>query len=473
MTLRKRWRRRWRGPGGTAEVLTLAYPLILSQMSFTLQTFIDRLFLTWHSAEAIAGATGALFVVWTLIAVCTGTGEYVTTFVAQYLGAGRPHRVGPVVWQGIYFAFLSGAAIAALSVFVPSLFHLAGHDPLLQEYEVTYARLLMWGAFPLVLMPTLASFFAGRGETRTVLAVNLVVLAANAILDYLWIFGRGGFAPGGVAGAASATVVAHGLGALLFMALVLRPAFRSRFATLAGWRFQGSLFRRLLRFGVPAGLQYGIELLAFALFTLIIGRLGTVPLAATGIALNLNMIVFMPMVGLGLGVSAIVGRYMGRRRAGLAERATWSAFQVSLGYMGACAALYLLAPGWLLAPFAAGAEPSSFEQVEDLCVVLLRYVALYSVFDMMNVIFAAGLRGAGDTVYPLGATLGVSWLVMLLPTFVGCIWLGAGTHLAWSAASGYIFVVGLIMLRRFRAGRWKRLSVIEHEGEALLTRVVS
>jgi MATE family multidrug resistance protein len=89
----------WDGPGGGREVLKIGYPLILAQLSFTLQTFVDRLFLTWYSAEAVAGAVTALFVVWTYIGVCIGTGEYVTSFVAQYLGAGRPDRVGRAMWQ--------------------------------------------------------------------------------------------------------------------------------------------------------------------------------------------------------------------------------------------------------------------------------------------------------------------------------------------------------------------------------------
>ena len=78
----------------------MAYPLILGHMSFTIQTFVDRIFLTWYSAEAVAGAVTGLFAVWSLIALFTGTGEYLTAFVAQYLGAGRPERIGPAVWQG-------------------------------------------------------------------------------------------------------------------------------------------------------------------------------------------------------------------------------------------------------------------------------------------------------------------------------------------------------------------------------------
>ena len=169
----------------------------------------------------------------------------------------------------------------------------------------------MVGAFPVVLMATLATFFAGRGQTRVVLVVHVLSTLVDIVLNYLWIFGHGGFPRAGVAGAAWSTVVSQALGALIFIVLILRPAHRRAYATLSGWRFDRALFVRLLRFGLPSGLQYSLEILAFAIFMMIVGRIGTAPLAASGIAFNLNMIVFMPMLGLGVAVSALVGRYLG------------------------------------------------------------------------------------------------------------------------------------------------------------------
>jgi multidrug resistance protein, MATE family len=451
----------WNGPGGGREVLTLAYPLILAHMSFTVQTFVDRLFLTWYSAEAVAGAVTGLFTTLAVMALFSGTGEYLTTFIAQYLGAGRPLRIGPALWQGFYFSLGAGVVIAALSPLVGPVFALAGHDPGVQRSEVTFATILMQGAFPVVLMATLATFFAGRGQTRVVLVVNIVSTAADIVLDALWIFGRGGFPRWGVAGAAWATVVAQALGAAIFVVLILRPSCRRAYATLSGRRFDPALFLRLLRYGLPSGLQYSLEIFAFAIFMMIVGRIGTAPLAASGITFNLNMIVFMPMLGLGVAVSAVVGRHLGADRPDVAERATWSAFWMSLVYMTACGALYLLAPRALLFPYAAGADPAVFAEVERISVVLLRFVALYSLFDMMNVIFAAALRGAGDTFYTLALTVVLSWAAMLGPAYLVCVVGGGGVYAAWTTASAYIVLLGLLMMRRFRAGRWKGLRVIE------------
>jgi len=460
MSARDSWRSFWTGPGGGGEVLALSYPLILSQMSFTVQVFVDRLFLTWYSREAVAGAVMGLIATWSVIGVFLGTGEYLTTFVAQYFGAGRRDRIGPLMWQGVYFAMAAGLFAAALSPLAGPVFAAAGHEPVVQGYETVCAGIFLKGAFPIILMATLSTFFAGRGRTRVVLWVNVTATAVNATLDYLWIFGHGGFAAHGVAGAAWATVTSQAVGCAIYLTLMLRAANRAEFATLSA-RPLPRLLLRFLRFGLPTGMQYALELFAFAIFLAIVGRIGTDGLAASGIAFNLNMIVFMPLLGLGVGVSSLVGRYLGGGQPVHAERATWSAFWMGLVYMSFCGAIYVLAPRLLLAPYAAGADPATFGTVSAIAVVLLRFVALYSIFDTMNVVFASGLRGAGDTAYPMAASVILSWLVMLIPAYLLCVVGRAGVYTAWATASLYVMMLGLLMLARFRAGRWTTLRVIE------------
>jgi MATE family multidrug resistance protein len=451
----------WPGPGGGREVAVLAYPLILGHLSFAVQTFVDRIFLTWYSPEAVAGAVTGLFAVWSIVALFTGTGEYLTTFVAQYLGAGRNERIGPALWQGVYFSLGAGLFVAALSPLVEPAFDLAGHAPELRLYEVQYARALMLGTFPVVFMATLSTFFAGRGETQAVLGVNVLATLVNVVLDYLLIFGKGGFPEMGVTGAALGTILSQVAGAAVYLALVLKPEFRKTYRTLSGWRPEPRLVLRLVRFGMPTGLQYSLEVGAFTVFMVIVGRIGTLELAATGIAFNLNMIVFTPMVGLAIAVSSLVGRHLGGDQPEVAERAVRSALAMSFAYMAACGLLYVLGAPLLLAPYAAGADPATWPRIAGIATVLLRFVAIYSIFDMMNLVCAAGLRGAGDTVYPMVLTLVLAGLAMLVPAWLGCVVLGAGVYFAWTAASLYVVLLGLLMRRRFRAGHWKSMRVIE------------
>ena len=451
----------WPGPGGGREVALLAYPLILGHLSFTVQTFVDRIFLTWYSPDAVAGAVTGLFAVWSVMALFTGTGEYLTTFVAQYLGARRNERIGPALWQGLYFSLGAGLLVAALAPLAGPAFDLAGHAPALRRYEVEYARTLLLGAFPVILMATLSTFFAGRGQTQAVLRVNVLATATNVVLDYLLIFGNAGFPEMGVTGAALATVLSQAVGSLVYLVVILKPEYRRAYRTLAGWRPEPGLVLRLVRFGMPTGLQYSLETLAFAVFLVIVGRIGTLELAASGIAFNLNMIVFAPMVGLAIAVSSLVGRYLGADQPEVAERAVRSALAMSFVYMAACGLLYVLGAPLLLAPYAAGADPATWPQIAEMATVLLRFVAVYSIFDMMNLVHAGGLRGAGDTLYPMALTLVLAWLAMLVPAWVGCVLLGAGVYYAWTVGSLYVVLLGLLMRRRFRAGHWKSLRVIE------------
>ena len=452
----------WDGAGGGREVLALAYPLILSHLTITVQVFMDRLFLTWYSVEAVAGAVTGLFATWAVIHLFLGTGEYLTAFIAQYIGARRPRRVGPALWQGIYFSLAAGLLLAALHPLMRPMFTAAGHAPEVQAHEITYSRILMLGGFPVVLMATASTFFTGRGRTQVVLMVNGVVTAVDILLNYLWIFGHGGFPRAGVAGAALSTVLTQGLGAAIYLAIAFwSPAHRRTFGTLSGWRLEAPLFGRLLRFGLPTGLQGSAEILAFAFFMMIVGRIGTPELAASSLAFNMNMIVFFPMLGLGVAVSALVARHLGAEKPAAAERAVYSALGVSFVYMALCGLLYFLLPHLLLAPYAAGADTASFAYVQEMAVVLLRFVALYSIFDMMNVMFAAGLRGAGDTRYPMVLTVVLAWGAMLVPAYVACITYGAGVYVAWTAASAYVVLLGLLEMRRFQQGRWRSMRIVE------------
>lgn len=452
----------WRGDAGGKEVLDLGLPLILSMMSVTLQHFVDRIFLTWWSTEAVAGVTTAGFAIYVLTGLFNGTAEYATPFVSQYVGAGRPDRIGAVVYQAAYFAVLAGAVGFGLSFLAEPLFDAVGHAPAMRVHEVAYARILLRGTFPVVLMVAFSTYFAGRGLTRIVLGVTLSATMLNVALDWILIFGRFGAPALGTVGAAYATNLSQAAGALMYLGLILTRGEREAHG-FRDFRFQPALFLRLLRLGVPSGLQPSLEILAFTLFLFVIGTIGVAPLAATSIAFNLNGIVFLPAIGLGYGVSTLVARYLGMGRPALADRAVKSGLVIAQLYMLVCSSAYLLIPGPLLAPYAAGADPLTFGEVSRIATILLRFVAFYSIFDMVNVVCAGGLKGAGDTRFPVTATVVISWVAMLLPTWWFCVRGGQGVFVAWAFATLYVVILGVVMFVRYRRGAWKDLRVIESD----------
>jgi MATE family multidrug resistance protein len=204
-----------------------------------------------------------------------------------------------------------------------------------------------------------------------------------------------------------------------------------------------------------------VDIAGFTGFILIMGSLGTTSLAATNIAFNINTVAFMPMLGCVIAVSVMVGQYLGRDRPDIAARSTYSGFHVTFVYMAAIALLYVLAPSIFILPFAANADPESFEAIQALVVVLLRFVAVYSLFDTMNLIFAAAVKGAGDTHYVMRMMVVLSLAGLIAPTYVAIVLLHKGLFTGWYIASAYVIALGLAFLFRFLGGKWKSMRVIE------------
>src|SRR5262249_34584773 len=175
---------------------------------------------------------------------------------------------------------------------------------------------------------------------------------------------------------------------------------------------------------------------------------------------TVNNVAFFPAVGLGQAVGILVGQRLGQNRPQLAERTAWVGFGMAWTYMSVIAALYVLAPGLFVALFAVQGSAGQTAALAVLTAILLRFVAFYSLFDSLNAVFSFALRGAGDTHFVTGAALGLSWPVMVIPTWLA--WrFGWGLYWAWGFVSLYVVLLGLIFLARFRGGKWKSMRVIE------------
>ncbi len=467
MSIAVRVRKRWYGEGGYAAVLRIGIPLIITTGTWSVQHFIDRMFLSWHSPEAIAAAMPAGMLSFTAVCIFIGTASYIGTFVAQYYGAGQHDRCGPALWQGIYIALIGGVLQMGLIPFAGDIFSAIGHAPEVQEAERVYFAILCLGGVPSIASSAMAAFFSGLGRTRPVMWVNLVVTAANLFLDWILIFGNWGFPEMGIAGAGIATVCAFAFSVVIYGLLIAGPRYESRFNTIGGWPFDGELFVRLVRFGFPNGLHFFIEIAGFTALILLIGRLGTTALAASSIAFNINTLAFMPMIGMGIALSVIVGQRLGEDRPEAAEYAAYSTFHLTFVYMASVALLYVAWPGLFIGPFEAQADPVQFAEIRQLTIILLRFVAFYSVFDTLNIVFASAIKGAGDTRFVMAVELLLSLSLLVVPSYVAVVVFSKGIYGAWACASIYIVVLGIVFYRRFLGGKWKTMRVIEEECAAV------
>ncbi|UCF96315.1 MAG: MATE family efflux transporter [Spirochaetaceae bacterium] len=451
---------RWNDRGGFAEVLRLAAPLILSTGSLAVQEFIDRMFLSWYSPQAIAASMPSGILYFTILSLFLGTASYVNTFVAQYHGAAQPGRIGPALWQGFYVSLAGGLLIVLLAPLSTPLFNWIGHPPEVRLLEARYFRVLCYGSIFPIANSAVSSFFTGRGKPWPVMWVHMLATALNIVLNYLLIFGRYGFPELGITGAAISTVLSGVVSFLVFCVLILRRKHNQLYATASGWRPNPELMARILRFGIPSGVQFFIDIFGFTVFILLIGRIGMVELAATNIAFNINSLAFMPMIGLGMAVSILVGQYVGEGRVELASRSTYSGFAICIIYMGIIALSYLLVPDFYIGFFAAKSAPGTFEDIRRTAVVLLRFVAVYSIFDTMNIVFASGIKGAGDTRFVMIMILIMSTGILVVPTFLSLIVFRAGIYTAWIFVTAYVIVLGFGFLLRFLQGKWKSMRVI-------------
>jgi MATE family multidrug resistance protein len=429
---------RWNSPGGYREVLAIAVPLILSTASWSVQYFVDRMFLSWYAPEAIAAAMPAGMVYFSIVSIFMGTVGYASTFVAQYYGAGRYHRIGPALWQGVHISFIGGGVLICAIPFAQHIFQLVGHDKLVQYNEVEYFKIICLGGGPYIASYALSGFYSGRGKTWPVMWVNIFATVVNLILDYALIFGHWGFPQLGIKGAGIATVIAGVFSFFAFLAPISIGAHNQTYHTIMGWRPDKELFMRLLRFGVPSGVQFFLEMASFTTFILLVGRLGTTSLAASNIAFNINTLAFMPMIGCGIAISMLVGQYLGADKPDLAQTSVYSGFHLTLQ-----------------------ADPRGFAEIYRYSVVLLRFVAVYSIFDTLNIIFTSAIKGAGDTRFVMFMTVLLSLFVLIIPTYLAIVVFQYGLMVSWVLATIYIIILGISFYLRFIGGRWKSMRVIE------------
>lgn len=443
-------------------MLKVALPLVVSTGAHSLQMFADTVFLNWHSRDAMSASMPGGLWSFVFVSFFMGTASYVNTFVAQYHGAGRPERIGRALWQSIYFAIASGLLILLTIPLAPTLFRWVGHAPKIQVLEVLYFRILIGAGLFSIYSSALSAFFTGMGRTRVVMWVTLATTALNTVLNYLWIFGYGGFPAWGLAGAAWATFAAIACNALLFTILIFSPRNRREFATWANRAFDRDLFRRLLRYGLPNGFQFSLDMVTFTLFCSLVGRLGELELAATVMAFRINLVGFLPMIGLSIAVSTLVGQRLGENRPDLAQYATWSTFHIGLVYALVVCIAYVLLPDLVLAPFGIGAaDAAEFAEAAAMVYVLLRFVAAYSLFDMVQVVFAGTLKGAGDTHFVMRIVTILGFGLMVAPTWWMVRTGSGGLYGTWVALSVYVSALALVFYLRFQGGKWREMRVIE------------
>ncbi|WP_243544653.1 MATE family efflux transporter [Pseudodesulfovibrio tunisiensis] len=456
--------KRWSAPGGYREALAIGLPLVVSMASHMVMTTTDRIFLGNYSMDALAAALPAGVMNFLFVSFFLGVVEYAAVFVAQYTGAGRPERVGASLWQALWFCLPAYLILILFGLNSHILFELVGHASEVRELEEVYYSILCYGGGPYLIGVALACFFSGRGMTKPVMLVNLGGAILNVPLDYCLINGVGPFPELGIRGAGIATVGGFVFSALCFALLVFRKRNEKTFKVWSGWRFDPELFRRFLRFGLPGGVQFFLDMFAVSFFVFMVGRIGTVELAASNIGMTLDNVAYLPMVGMSIAVSVMVGQAMGKKSPESAAYATTSVLHIAWVYMGGVGVLLLVFPDFFIEIFRTrGMSDAEFAPILELGRVLLRYVAGFTLLDAVCIIHAGALKGAGDTRFIMWS-IGLSSIFgMVLPLTLLYMAGYHSVHVPWACLYAYVVLLMCVLRYRYVKGPWRRMQVIEDE----------
>ncbi|MDR2757013.1 MAG: MATE family efflux transporter [Planctomycetaceae bacterium] len=453
----------WTRPCGGFDVLRHAVPLIISSGSISFMNFTDRMFLMWYDPDSMTASMQGMMLFWSSVAIPVAIATFVTTFVAQYYGSGNRQRIGEVVWQGIWFGFAIVPFLFFLEPYLIQLFVIFGHDEHLVRLERIYFNYLLWGSAATISGEAAAAFFRGRGKMHIEMYNNLFCVALNIFLDYCMIFGKCGFPAWGLAGAAIATMISQWVRLIIYVVLMFLTDVQERhYNILGGMKLDFKLIGRILYYGTPSSSYTFIDTVTFTLFIMIIGGLGELARNATTIAFTMNSLTFIPLTGIGIVVTSMVGNQLGNNRPDLARRVTNTAFVIGCVYTGFFAVLFLASPDFLLLIFSMFSDAEEFEAIHSLTVILLRFIALYIFFDSCAFIAGSTLRGAGDTIFVMRFVFIVAPFLPL-SCYVGIHYFGLGLIWCWFVLGVNVVIYFIFFTLRFMGKKWESMRVIEKE----------
>ncbi len=437
-------------------VVAMAIPMVITTCSPMVMRVADFTFVSRLGIDAKAAILPAQMLLWCYLAWCIGTVSAVNTVAAQSLGRGRRPECSAYAWQGLYLAILTGGGGALLWFTYPAIFEAIGHAPRIRELEIAYARVGVFSFIPTVAAAALGSFFTGIHRPWTTMVAAVEANALNIVLDYGLIFGKWGLPECGFTGAASATVIAAAYQVLRLLAVFLSAKTDSVYHSRSTWGFDGTRLKPIWQVGYPIGFQWLSDVIVWAVFvTVLIGRFGEVALAASNTAWQFIRIGFMPMIGVGEALTALVGRAIGQQRPDRARRVTNIAIAITFLYVGSLSVVYVKFRYALMGLF--NVDPAVIALGGSIMVC----VAIFQLADVLGTCYYFALRGAGDTRWTMVMFIVGHWLVVIGGgSTIVALRPDLGAMGPWAVATSLICLTGLMLRWRWRGGAWEHIRLL-------------
>ena len=445
------------------ELARIALPMVVSQGTFAVMIFTDRYFMSQidsvHMAAALGGGVAAFF----SFCFFTGLLSYANALTAQYLGAGELAKCSKVVTQGIVITIMCSPFLVIITYFVSGIFENVGHDPIQVELEKTYYIILMLGVIITLTKTCLSSYFAGIGRTRVVMICDVCGLLFNVPLCYVMVFGKIGLPALGIVGAGVSTIIASLFACILFIVFYLHKEHRDKFFVMSSFQIDWGVLRRFWRLGFPSGLELFLNVAAFNLFLLMFQGYGIVEGASAAIVFNWDLLSFVPMIGLNIGVISLIGRFVGANDMARTDEVMSAGFFLGIVYSAILAVLYITFRFPLVEVFSP--PEGDFSEIRDLSAFMMIGLSSYVIADAMIIITGGVLRGAGDTRWLMYASVGLHWAMLIAQYYVILVW-EFGPRVSWLTFCAMIFAIAIVYIWRLQNGVWRdpeRLKLVMNE----------
>ncbi len=447
-------------------LLALAFPMVLARATQSVMGFAD-VFLVEHlgKEEIVASATGGLNV-YLFMMLPTGLVFIVQSFVAQLVGAGQRDATPRYAWYGIGIALVTGVVSIAMMPLIDPALRAVGYAPEVEGLMSSYMKIRLFSITAVVGIEVLNNWYGGLGNTWMAMITSVITMCIDLVLNIALIDGNFGFPAMGVDGAALSTTIGSFAGfAFLLIAYWRRwgmaiggPApkrHRDGNPLNLSWRE----LRRVVRFGLPNGLNWLAEFGAFQLFVnIVFGHLGAETLAAFNVVLALNSVGFMPAFGLASAGAILAGQAIGANE----KDKVWPQVRLTLvctgAWMGLIGVLYLFFPEPLLRLFDSKESGDTFVQVG---VTMLLISAAWQLFDAVGITLSETLRAAGDTTWTAAARIILAWGVFFPVAYIVSRYFDGGAVGAMLCLVGYLMILAGLFAYRFRTGRWRSIELIE------------
>ncbi|AKO95902.1 MULTISPECIES: MATE family efflux transporter [Marinovum] len=441
-------------------ITRIGLPLVGGHLAQFLIGLTDTVMMGWYGVEALAALVLGTTVFFVTFLLGSGFAFAVMPLVASAAAEGDEIGLRRITRMGLWLSVIYGALFLPMFWFSAPLLEALGQAPELAAEAQVYLRITGVALIPALLVMVIKSYLAALERTAVVFWITVLAAAANALANYMLIFGNWGAPELGVAGAACASLIVHlvSLVGVVIYARATLPA-HNLFARL--WRPDFDVLARVLRMGVPIGLTNFAEVGLFAASSIMMGWLGTVPLAAHGIVLQIGTAAFMIHLGLSNAATVRAGNAFGQKDRLALRRGAQSVIALSAFFAAITCAIFLIWPEALISLFLSDNDPDR-AAIVTIGTGLLVMAALFQLADGMQVLALGLLRGVQDTTVPM-IIAGISYWGLGLTTayLLGFTW-GFGGIGVWAGLVIGLAAAGVMMMSRF----WLRADRLATSGPA-------